>query len=255
MGKALITGASSGLGKEFAWTLAAEGNDLVLVARNEARLAQLAEDIRQKAGVQVEYLSADLGMADGVARIVERLESESDPVTLLINNAGMGLGQEFIGGDLVTELNAVNVMVRAVLVLTHAAVNTMVKRGRGTVINVASITSMTVQGTYSAHKAWVKVFTEGLAADLAGTGVNVTAVMPGLMHTEFHQRADVDAGQWKEWMFTNAAEVAEQALAAARRGQVIVVPSLKYKLTYGLLKLSPRALVRKFASSKMSGRL
>ena len=114
---------------------------------------------------------------------------------------------------------------------------------------------MTVQGTYSAHKAWVKVFTEGLADDLAGTGVNITAVMPGLMHTEFHQRVHVDAGQWSEWMFIKPRKVARAALDGVRAGKVLVIPSMLYKATYVALKFAPRALVRKYAGSKRSGRL
>ncbi len=254
MGRALITGASTGLGKEFAWVLAAEGNDLVLVARNETALTELAQELIQKANVQVEVLPADLATVTGVEKVAERLQQDNNPITLLINNAGMGLGQNFIGGQLATELNAINVMVSAVLVLTHTAVHKMLERGRGAVINVASITSLTVQGTYSAHKAWVKVFTEGLAADLRGTGVQVTAVLPGLMHTQFHQRAQVDTAQWQEWMFTDSYAVANQAIAAARRGQVIVVPSWKYKVLYGVLRHCPRFLVRRFANAKRSGR-
>ena len=255
MGTALITGASSGLGAEFAWILAAEGNDLVLVARGQERLAALAAEIRQKAGVQVEVLPADLARADGVEQVAMRLQSETAPVTLLVNNAGMGLGQEFISGSIAKELGAANVMIDAVMVLTHAALKAMVKRGRGTVINVSSITALTTQGTYSAAKAWVKTFTEGLACDLAGTGVNVTAVLPGLMHTNFHRAANVDVSQWAEWMFIDAADVANAALDGARRRKVIVVPSLLYKAAYSALRIAPRALVRKFAGPQMSGRL
>lgn len=254
MGTALITGAGSGLGKEFARILAAEGNNLVLVARNEERLNAIARETQQADNVRVEVLPADLTKPDDRERVVRRLRSRENPVTLLINNAGMGLGQDFVGGSRRRETEALNVMVTAVLVLTHAAVNEMVKRGRGSIINVASISSMTVQGTYSAHKAWVKVFTEGLAADLKGTGVRVTAVLPGLMHTDFHRRAKVDATQWKEWMFLDLRQVAESALNAARRGRVLAVPSPIYKVAYGALKFSPRVLVRKIAGPKMSGR-
>ncbi|MDR6939712.1 SDR family oxidoreductase [Arcanobacterium hippocoleae] len=255
MGNALITGASSGLGTEFAWILAAEGNDLVLVARNEARLQELAEELRQKANVAVEVLPADLSRADGVERVAKRLKSQSMPITLLVNNAGMGLGQEFIAGSIAKELGAANVMINAVMLLTHAALGTMTARGRGTVINISSITALTAQGTYSAAKAWMKTFTEGLACDLEGTGVNVTAVLPGLMHTNFHQNAQVDAGQWAEWMFLNVHDVANAAIEGARRKKVIVVPSLLYKAAYCALKIAPRALVRKVAGPKMSGRL
>ncbi|MDY5273198.1 MAG: SDR family NAD(P)-dependent oxidoreductase [Arcanobacterium sp.] len=254
MGRALITGASSGLGKEFAWELAAERNDVVLVARSEERLMELAESIRQKAGVDVEVLPADLSTSAGVQKVANRLGAQDDPITLLINNAGGGLGQEFVGGQARVEMSGANVMVNAVLVLSHAATKAMVARGRGTIINVASITSMTVQGTYSAHKAWVKTFTEGLAADLEGTGVNATVVLPGLMHTEFHQRSHVDSSQWPEWAFLSLNTVVQATLDAARHRRVLVVPGLLYKAAYGALKVAPRSLVRFFAGPKLSGR-
>lgn len=255
MSLALVTGASSGLGKEFVQLLAAEGSDLVIVARNEENLRALAAEMERRFRVQVEVLPADLTMADEVEKVALRLQDTENPVELLINNAGMGLGQEFIGGSIAQELTAANLMVNALLVLTHAAVGAMVAQGSGQIINVSSITSMTVQGTYSAHKAWVKVFTEGLADDLAGTGVNITAVMPGLMHTEFHQRVHVDAGQWAEWMFIKPRKVARAALDGVRAGKVLVIPSMLYKATYVALKFAPRALVRKYAGSKRSGRL
>ncbi|WP_297564450.1 SDR family oxidoreductase [uncultured Arcanobacterium sp.] len=255
MSLALVTGASSGLGKEFVQLLAAEGSNLVIVARNEKNLRDLAAEMEQRFRVQVEVLPADLTMADEVEKVALRLQDTENPVDLLINNAGMGLGQEFVGGSIAQELTAVNLMVNALLVLTHAAVGAMVARGSGQIINVSSITSMTVQGTYSAHKAWVKVFTEGLADDLAGTGVNITAVMPGLMHTEFHQRVHVDAGQWAEWMFIKPRKVARAALDGVRAGKVLVIPSVLYKATYVALKFAPRVLVRKYAGSKRSGRL
>ncbi|MDD7465670.1 MAG: SDR family NAD(P)-dependent oxidoreductase [Actinomycetaceae bacterium] len=254
MGRALITGASSGLGREFAWELASECNDLVLVARNVERLVELAEDIRQKAGVRVDVLPADLSTSAGVQKVANRLAAQNDPITLLINNAGGGLGQDFVSGQARVEMSGANVMVNAVLILSHAAAKAMVARGRGTIINVASITSMTVQGTYSAHKAWVKTFTEGLAADLEGTGVNATVVLPGLMHTEFHQRSHVDSSQWPDWAFVPPRIVAQAALDAARHRRVLVVPGVLYKVAYGALKVAPRALVRLFAGPKLSGR-
>ena len=254
MGRALITGASSGLGAEFAWILAAEQNDLVLVARSEDRLQELAHDLRQLAGVRVEVLPADLATDEGIAAVSTRLEDTASPITLLVNNAGMGLGQDFVTGSAQREEHVERVMVRAVMLLSQAAARAMVARGRGTIINVASITSMTVQGTYSAHKAWVKVFTEGLAADLAGTGVNATVVLPGLMHTEFHERSHVDSSQWAEATFLPVDKVVRATLDAARRGKVVVVPGALYKLTYGALKFAPRSLVRFFAGPKLSGR-
>ena len=156
MGTALVTGATSGLGLEIAWQLAQARHDLVLVARTPERLRQVAEEMRQFAGVQVETLQADLSKRDELELVAERLRETSKPVGLLVNNAGFGLGQRFVGGDLAREEDALNVMVRAVMVASHAAAGAMVERGRGAILNVSSMTAHTAMGTYAAHKAWVR---------------------------------------------------------------------------------------------------
>lgn len=256
MGSALITGATSGIGLEFAWELAAERNDLVLVARNEGRLNEVAERIRQVADVQVEVLPADLSTEEGARTVAARIESEDRPIGLLINNAGFGLGQEFVGGSLDRELEALDTMVRAVLITTHAAAATMVTRGYGAILNVASIASLSLNGTYSAHKAWVRTFTEGLAATLEGTGVSATALCPGLVHTEFHERAHIDSGAWSDFVFSSPRTVARIGLDACRRGTVIVTPTPLYKAAAAALRLAPRPIVRRFAGpgvSKLAG--
>lgn len=254
MGRALITGASSGLGAEFAWTLAAEHNDLILVARNADRLRALADKIRNVTGVDVAILPADLADLADTQRVAERLQNDDDPVTLLVNNAGFGLAQDFVGGSVERELDGLNVMVRAVMMLSHAAANNMRKRGRGTIINVGSMTALTAQGTYSAHKAWVRTFSEGLAAELAGTGVTVTAVNPGLIRTEFHERSHVDSSQWPDFTFASPQTVVDAALNAARKGRVLVTPTPLYKVASAAIRLSPRRLVRKVAGPDRSGR-
>lgn len=254
MGNALITGASAGLGREFAHQLAAEGNDVILVARSEDRLNELADELNEAFGVNVEVLPADLRLPDDVERVAARLRESHDPVTLLVNNAGFGVGQDFVGGSLFREMEALNVMVAAVLVLTHAAAETMVARGRGAILNIASMTSLTAQGTYSAHKAWVRTFTEGLAAELAGTGVVATVSNPGLIRTEFHERSNVDASQWPDGVFADPATVVRESLDAVRRGQVIVTPTPLYKAAAAVLRATPRAVVRKVAGPGRSGR-
>ena len=251
-GTALITGASAGLGEEFAWQLAAAGHDLVIVARREERLAQLAHDIEQAAGVKVEVLAADLATADGRAKVVARItDTESAPIGLLINNAGFGLGQPFISGDIERENQAIEVMIRAVMELSHAAANTMVPRGRGAILNVASMVSQTAMGTYAAAKAWVRTFTEALAGELHGTGVTATAVSPGLVHTEFHSSSGMKEDAWPKIGWLDAEDVVADALAAVRRGAVLTTPSLRYKAVQGVIKLAPRAAVRALGGPRM----
>ena len=254
MGSALITGASAGLGLEFAGQLAAEGNDLVLVARNRARLEAIAHDLRQVAGVQVEVLAADLSRHDDARVVARRVAQRSRPIGLLVNNAGFGLGQEFSAGELEREEEALDVMVRAVLITCHAAAREFPRRGYGGIINVSSMTAGTAQGTYSAHKAWVRTFSEGLAAELAPNGVAVTCVTPGLIRTEFHERAAVDASQWADLLFAQPEAVVSAALEACRRGRVLVTPTALYKAAAAALRFAPRALVRKFAGPGLSGR-
>ncbi|HLU27467.1 MAG TPA: SDR family oxidoreductase [Glycomyces sp.] len=249
MGTALITGATSGIGLELAWQLAAARHDLVLVARSSERLERRAEEIRAAAGVRVEVLAADLGTTEGRGAVVERLRQQSAPVGLLVNNAGFGLGQRLVGGDLSREELALEVMVRAVLELSKTAAEEMVPRRRGAILNVASIAGLTAMGTYSAHKAWVRTFSESLASELQGTGVTVTALCPGLVRTEFHDSAGMDDSVWPSISWLAAESVAAAGLRAVRRGQVLCTPSVRYAALAAGLRAAPRFLVRRFAGA------
>ncbi|GAA1865320.1 SDR family oxidoreductase [Myceligenerans crystallogenes] len=249
MGIALITGGSAGLGLEFAWQLAAAGHDLVLVARNEERLAEVAARIREVTDVRVEVLPADLSVPDDVERVADRLASTGEggtpaAVGLLVNNAGFATSRDFTRSRATTELRGVDVMVRAVVRLSHAAVQQMVPRGRGAVLNVASVAAFTAGGTYAAAKAYVVTFTEGLAIDLKGTGVTATAVCPGFTHTEFHERAGIPESSVPGWGWLDAPFVVKQALADVRRGVVVSTPSLRYKAASVALRALPRWGVR-----------
>lgn len=274
MGTALVTGATSGIGQEIVWQLAEAHHDLVLVARDRARLEALGERLRQVAGVGAQVLPADLSTPEGRSVVAQRLrvavppDGASDdagchsdvvadgphsatdvaarPVDLLVNDAGFAVGQRFVGGDLAQEQRALAVMVQAVLELTHAAVPGMVERGHGAVLNVSSATALTAMGTYAAHKAWVRTFTEGLASELRGTGVTATVVNPGLTRSEFHDRAGM-GDQWPGVAWLRAEDVARSALAAVRRGQVICTPSARYLAVNAALRVSPRWLVRRVA--------
>lgn len=255
MATALITGASAGLGLEFAWQLAAAQHDLVLVARDTERLERLANHLRAAAGIAVEVLPADLADRAQTERVAERLRTLDNPVSLLVNNAGYAVDEPFLGGDITKQETSLDVMVRAVMVLSHAAAGQMTARKRGAILNVSSIAALTASGTYSANKAWVRAFTEGLAVELRGSGVTATALCPGLVRTEFHERAGLDYSNLPGVVWLDAADVVDAALADVRRGQVISTPSLRYRAASGLLRVLPRSAVRAFqGSGSASGR-
>lgn len=244
MAIALITGASSGLGREFARQLAARHHDLVLVARDRDRLTELAGELHDHDGIDAEVLPADLSRRDELGRVAARLAETERPVALLVNNAGYGLRTPFVGGGLDAEERMLDVLVRAVLVLSHSAAGAMADRGRGAILNVSSIAAYTAMGTYSAHKAWVQTFTEALAVELRGTGVTATALLPGLVHTDFHRRAGWGTMRYPEFAWLQAHDVVRQALADAGRGAVLSVPSRRYAVAGQLARLAPRWAIR-----------
>ena len=249
MGTALVTGATSGIGEEFCWQLAAAGHDLVLVARHEEALSALASALANVAGVRAETIAADLSTAEGCRRVASRLDvggpadvekADLAPVDLLVNNAGFGLGTDFLDNTLEAELAGVDVMVRAVMILAHHAGISMRSRGRGAILNVGSVASRTGAGTYSAHKAWVVAFTEGLAAELRGSGITATVVCPGPVNTPFFERAGVDMEATPAWLMASPEEVVTCALNAVRAGRIQVPPTLAYKAAMGAMKIAPR---------------
>ena len=240
MTTALITGGTAGLGRAFADRFAALGYDLVLVARGRERLEEAAEELRKASGVHVEVVAADLSTDEGTDAVRARIAEPERPVDILVNNAGFALGQSFRKGTLEDEERLLDVHVRAVLRLTHAALPGMVTRGKGSVINVSSVAAFVPRGTYSAAKAWVVSFSESVAAELTGTGVRCMALCPGFTHTEFHDRAEIDPGQIPGWMWLNAPDVVEAAIADLRKGLTVSVPNAKYKLLVGVTRLVPR---------------
>lgn len=245
MGTALVTGATSGIGEEFCWQLAAAHHDVVLVARRKENLDELAEKLRQIAGVRAEVIAADLGNSADVERVVRRLRDDSQPVGLLVNNAGFALGQPFIDNAVEAEENALDVMVRAPMILSHAAAQAMRSRGRGAICNLSSVASETGGGTYSAHKAWIRAFSEGLSEELRGSGVTVTAVCPGPVHTNFFEAAGVDMSSAPQWLWASPEQVVAEALDAIRRGQVLVTPRPVFKVAMAAMRVSPRWLTRR----------
>ncbi len=231
------------MGLEFARQLAEEGYDLVLVARSRGRLQKIAAALEDRFGVLTEVLVADLGKADDSARVADRLRQEP-AVEMLVNAAGFGISTPFLENSVEVETQALNVMVRAVMETCHAAGNAMRTAGNGRIINVSSIAADSGMGPYSAHKAWVRSFSEGLANELCGTGVIVTAVMPGLVRTEFHGRAGADYSGAPKVAWSSAKTVVTQSLAASRKGKVLFTPTLRYKVVSAVQRSVPGGLKR-----------
>lgn len=243
--RALVTGASSGIGDAFARALAARGCDLVLVARRGDRLEKLAADLGPQ-GVMAEVLPADLAEADGQEAVARRLRDAEAPVDLLVNNAGLGLTGAFAGNDPAAIDRVVAVNMTAVVRLTHAALPGMIARRRGGVINVGSVAGLLPGApnfaTYAASKAFVRTFTEGVAAETRRTGVRVTCVLPGYVRTEMTTDLQERGMPGPAWV--SRERVVAEALRALAAGRPMVVPGAQYKTVDGLLRLLPRTLVR-----------
>lgn len=243
----LITGATAGLGAEFARQIAVKGSNLVLVARNSERLEDKAAQLRGKYSVQVETLAADLLTDDGVSRVVARLKQSAAPVTTLINNAGYGLTKSFADNPAEAELDHLKIHVEVPLTLSHAALQGMRERRSGHIINVASVAGFTPRGTYGAAKAAMISFSRWANICYGPEGVNVMALCPGFVHTEFHQRMNVDKKLVPSWMWLHADDVVAEALRDAARGKAVSIPSVKYKVLVALSRFLPPALVATLA--------
>ena len=244
MTTALVTGATAGIGAEFARQLAVRGHDLVLVARNTERLESTAEALRSRHGVRVEVMTADLADRGDVARVAERLSDPARPVDVLVNNAGFGDPASLLDADTSPHERALDVMATAVLVLGNTAARAMVARGHGQVITVASLSAWITQGSYSAVKSFAKVYSEALSNQLAGTGVTATALCPGWVRTEFHERAAIDAGTIPGPIWVDAARCVRECLADADAGKPISLPTKRWKLAAFVLQHLPRSTVR-----------
>lgn len=252
MPSALITGATSGIGAAFARRLASEGSDLVVVARDEARLETTKVAIEDRYRVHVDVLSADLTTDEGYERVAKRLAAEP-LIDTLVNSAGIGLYRRFGNLPLADEERLLDLNVRAVMRLSYAALAPMTSAGRGLIVNISSVAGFVPRGdvaTYSASKAWVTMFSEALAIQLAGTGVLVCAVCPGFTRTEFHQRAKADMSRVPDWMWQDADEVVAEGLADARKGKSVSVPGRQYKALVGASRTVPRPVLRRFMQQR-----
>jgi short-subunit dehydrogenase len=251
MPTSLVTGGTSGIGAAFARQLAARGDDLVLVARDAVRLEQSAAELRAAYGVQVEVLPADLGDRDQVLTVAARLADATRPVDLLVNNAGFGVHHRLTDPDTTPHEHAIDVMVVAVLILGGAAGRAMRERGHGAIVNVASTAGYLAMGSYSAVKAWAMTYSESLANELAGTGVTVTALAPGWVRTEFHERASIRTSSIPEPLWLDADRLVAECLADVARGKVVSIPSKRYRVLMAAVRLAPRSAVRA-ASRRLS---
>ncbi|WP_066372114.1 SDR family NAD(P)-dependent oxidoreductase [Herbidospora mongoliensis] len=237
---AMITGASSGIGLEFARQLGARGHHLVLVSNEADRLEMVCAELAETYGVKAEAVFADLSVRADVARVAER----AGAVDILVNNAGFGLRKWFLGNERAVEEALLDVMCRAVLVLSHAAGRGMRDRGEGAIVNVASIAGWVAGGTYSAAKSWIIAFSEGLATELAPAGVTVTVLCPGFVRTEFHRRSQISVDKLPDALWLDAGRVVRDCLADVDRGRVISVPGPVYKVIAWFARCVPRRYVR-----------
>ena len=244
---ALITGASSGLGAEFARQLAVRGADVVLVARDREALAAVADGIRAVSRSRVEMLPADLLDDDDRAAVEARLAVGVD---VLVNNAGFGLDLAFEKNDIADEVRHLRLHVEVAMRLTHAALPAMLDRGGGRIINVASVAGFVPRGTYGAVKGWLISFSRWANVVYGPRGVTVTAVCPGFVHTSFHQRLGLPPGQEgvPAGMWLDADTVVREGLRDAARGRSVSVPSLRYKAIVAVSRLLPDGVVVRAAS-------
>lgn len=244
---ALVTGASSGLGAEFARQLAARGADVVLVGRDRNALAGVADGIRTASGSRVEILPADL-LDDGDLAAVEARLAEG--VDVLVNNAGFGLDLAFEKNAVVDEVRHLRLHVEVALRLTHAALPAMLERGSGRIVNVASVAGFVPRGTYGAAKGWLISFSRWANVAYAPRGVTVTAVCPGFVHTNFHERLGLPPGEEgvAQGLWLDARTVVREGLRDAARGRAVSIPSLRYKLLVAASRILPDGVVVRAAS-------
>ena len=245
-GRALVTGATAGIGLEFSHQLARRGHDLVLVARDEARLDTVAAELRTAYGVDVEVLPADLTDRAALAKVESRVASLDEPVELLVNNAGFGLKGRFLDNTVDQEQAMLEVLVTAVMRLTHAALGPMAERGHGGVINVSSVAAFLPRGTYAAAKAWVNSFSEWAANEYRSSGVTVMALCPGFTKTEFHERMGVRRGTSLLWM--EPEPLVKRALSDYDKGRTFSIPGAQYRVIVALTKLVPSRALQGYQS-------
>lgn len=253
MATALVTGGTSGIGASFARQLAARGNDLVIVARDRSRLESTAAALHSEFGINVETIVADLADPRDVAAVAARIEDPKHPIDTLVNNAGSGVRTALTAVDTAPHEHAFAVMCWAMLVLGGAAGRSMRGRG-GTIINISSLQTFLATGSYAALKAWVTAYSQSLAVELRGTGVTVTAVLPGWVRTEWHERAGASRSTLPAWLWTDPDTVVRIALKHAARGRVVSIPTARYAVLGWFARHLPFRAIRSISASISSSR-
>jgi len=240
---ALVTGATAGIGESFTRLLAAEGFNLVLVARDEARLHERANGLKDKFGADSVVIVADLATESGCAKVEEFMAGHE--IEVLINNAGFGINKAFTMSDLAKEEEILKVLVRTPMRLMHIALPAMKARNSGVVINVSSVAGFIAGGAYSASKSYLTVLSESLHTELSATNIKICSLCPGFTRTEFHQRGRMKMAGLPNFMWLNADILVAKAWKDALSGKAVSIPGWQYKLLVGLISIIPRYIVRR----------
>ncbi len=255
-GTALITGASSGIGATYARRLAARGHDLILVARDQARLESAASQLTREFAVRVEVLPADLANPQQRAKVEQRLR-EDERIGVLVNNAGVGAPEQFVGTDPAVLEQLLQVNVVAVMRLAAAALPGFKARGRGTLINIASVLALAPElfsGVYSGSKAFVVNFSQALNKELAGSGVHVQAVLPGATLTEIWARSGKDPDSLPKGMVMGVDALVDAALVGLDRGEQVSIPPLRDESLWQAYQAAREALLPHLSTSSPAAR-
>ena len=253
---ALITGASSGLGAEFARQLAAQGYDLILTARRADRLATLAAELKRAANAHCSLVAADLAEPAAVVSLIEAVKADGRPLAMLVNNAGYGVPGAYLSQPWQVHADFQQVMVGAVAALCFHIAPIMRQHGRGTIVNVSSLAGHMPGSAghtlYGPAKAWLIRFSECLDAELAPHGVRVTALCPGFTYTEFHDANGMRprVSRLPRWLWMDAPTVVRQGLQAAAKGKTVHIPGLINKTLALAARLLPQRLLTSAVASR-----
>ena len=250
-GTALITGASAGIGAIYADRLAKRGYDLILVARNQSRLAALAQRLKEQTGRSVEMIAADLSNKTDLARIETTLRTNAS-ITLLVNNAGVGATAPLLDSDVEKMDEMIRLNIGALTRLTYAAAPSFVARGNGTIINIASVVAIApeqLNGVYGGSKAFVLALSHSLNHELAPKGVRVQAVLPGATATEFWDIAGLPLHKLPTAIVMSAGDLVDAALAGLDQGEIVTIPSLPEQAEWDAFDAARRALSARLSTA------